>query len=230
MILILFVVIRFDDEIQNDLDEEDSNVLINRVKEFIKKEKPDVIILEDYNKGVLTEHVISEVIAICNKNKIITAVDPKRKNFFTYKNVTLFKPNFKEVKESFNILSSEISVPVMSSIHQQLHEKLHHDISLITLSEHGIFYQYDSEAAILDSHIRNIADVSGAGDTVIAVGALMYATTKNVFLTAEVANIAGGLVCEEVGTAAIDKAKLLTESILLLNPSSDTNNLLSFVT
>lgn len=210
-------MMRLDAEIQNDLDEEDSNVLINRVKEFIKKEKPGVIILEDYNKGVLTEHVISEVITICNKHNIITAVDPKRKNFFTYKNVTLFKPNFKEVKESFNILSSEISVAGMSSIHRKLHEKLNHNISLITLSEHGIFYQYDSEAAILDSHIRNIADVSGAGDTVIAVAALMYATTKNVFLTAEVANIAGGLVCEEVGTAAISKAKLLVESLLLVN-------------
>ncbi len=63
---------------------------------------------------------------------------------------------------------------------------------------------------IIPSHLRNIADVSGAGDTVIAVAALVYAATKNVHLMAEVANIAGGLVCEEVGTVAIDKEKLLT--------------------
>jgi bifunctional ADP-heptose synthase (sugar kinase/adenylyltransferase) len=104
----------------------------------------------------------------------------------------------------------------MSAIHQQLHEKLNHDISLITLSEHGIFYQQKDDAAILDSHIRNIADVSGAGDTVIAVAALLFAVTKNVFLTAEVANIAGGLVCEEVGTVAVDRRRLLEEALLLL--------------
>lgn len=210
-------MMRLDAEIQNDLDKPDSELFIKTIKEFIAKEKPEVIILEDYNKGVLTEHVIAEVIANCNKHNIITAVDPKRKNFFSYKDVTLFKPNFKEVKESLNILSSEISVAAMNSIHRQLHEKLDHHISLITLSEHGIFYQLGEEAAILDSHIRNIADVSGAGDTVIAVAALMYAVTKNVFLTAEVANIAGGMVCEEVGTAAIDKAKLLAESIILVS-------------
>lgn len=214
-------MMRLDAEIQNDLDEEDCSLFMDKFKEYIEKEKPQVIILEDYNKGVLTEQVIAEVITICNAQNIISAVDPKRKNFFTYKNVTLFKPNFKEVKESLNILSSEISVAGMSAIHKQLHEKLNHDISLITLSEHGIFYQYENEAAILDSHIRNIADVSGAGDTVIAVAALMYAITKNVFLTAEVANIAGGLVCEEVGTAAIDKTKLLAESLLLVSHYGD---------
>jgi rfaE bifunctional protein kinase chain/domain len=178
-------MMRLDAEIQNDLDEEDESLFVKTIKNFIEREKPDVIILEDYNKGVLTAHVISKVITLANESHIITAVDPKRRNFFSYKNVTLFKPNFKEVKESLNILSSEISVRSMSAIHQQLHEKLNHDISLITLSEHGIFYQQKDDAAILDSHIRNIADVSGAGDTVIAVAALLFAVTKNVFLTAE---------------------------------------------
>lgn len=210
-------MMRLDAEIQNDLDQEDQSLFIKTIEDFIEREKPDVIILEDYNKGVLTETIISKVITLCNDRKIITAIDPKRKNFFSYKNVTLFKPNFKEVKESLNILSSSISVEAMRAIHQQLHKKLNHNISLITLSEHGIFYQYKDDAAILDSHIRNIADVSGAGDTVIAVAALMYAVTKNVFLAAEVANIAGGLVCEEVGTAAINKSKLLAEATELVN-------------
>lgn len=210
-------MMRLDAEIQNDLDQEEESLFLKTIKNFIERENPDVIILEDYNKGVLTEQVISEVIKLCNDRHIITAVDPKRKNFFSYKNVTLFKPNFKEVKESLNILSSSISVEDMRAIHQQLHKKLNHNISLITLSEHGIFYQHKDDAEILDSHIRNIADVSGAGDTVIAVAALMYTVTKNVFLAAEVANIAGGLVCEEVGTAAIDKSKLLAEAIELVN-------------
>ncbi|MEO7802255.1 MAG: PfkB family carbohydrate kinase, partial [Ginsengibacter sp.] len=152
-------MMRLDAEIQKDLDEEDEDLFIESIINFIEREKPDVIILEDYNKGVLTEHVISEVITLSNKRKIITAVDPKHRNFFSYKNVTLFKPNFKEVKESLNILSSEMSVEAMSAIHTKLHEKLNHDISLITLSEHGIFYQRKNDADILDSHIRNIADV-----------------------------------------------------------------------
>ena len=94
---------------------------------------------------------------------------------------------------------------------------LNHHISLITLSDKGIFYQQDNAAAVIPSHLRNIADVSGAGDTVVAVASLVFAATKNARLMAEVANIAGGLVCEEVGTVAINKEKLLYECELLLS-------------
>jgi bifunctional ADP-heptose synthase (sugar kinase/adenylyltransferase) len=91
---------------------------------------------------------------------------------------------------------------------------------LVTLSEKGVFYDDNNRAEIIPSHIRSIADVSGAGDTVISVAALVYAVSRNVHLMAEIANIAGGLVCEEVGTAAIDKVKLLNESVLLLSKSN----------
>jgi bifunctional ADP-heptose synthase (sugar kinase/adenylyltransferase) len=87
---------------------------------------------------------------------------------------------------------------------------------LITLSEKGVFYHDQTRSAIVPSHIRNISDVSGAGDTVIAVASLVYASTKDVVLMAEIANIAGGLVCEEVGTVAINKKRLLQECKLLL--------------
>jgi bifunctional ADP-heptose synthase (sugar kinase/adenylyltransferase) len=93
---------------------------------------------------------------------------------------------------------------------------LHHRVSFITLSEKGVFYKQDESSALIPSHLRNIADVSGAGDTVVAVAALVYAATKNVHLMAEIANIAGGLVCEEVGTVAINRNKLLHECELLL--------------
>ena len=106
---------------------------------------------------------------------------------------------------------------MLPDIHQQLKRKLDHHISLITLSDKGMFYQSNAEAKIISSHLRNIADVSGAGDTVIAVAALIFAATKNIHLTAEIANIAGGLVCEVVGTAAIDKQKLLEECKQLLS-------------
>ena len=88
---------------------------------------------------------------------------------------------------------------------------------MITLSEKGIFYQQLHNAAIIPSHLRNVSDVSGAGDTVIAVAAMVYAVTKNAHMMAEIANIAGGLVCEEVGTVAVDREKLLRECELLLS-------------
>lgn len=209
-------MMRLDAEHTNDIDEEEENKLIQQVEKFIETINPDVIILEDYNKGILTEKVIRSVIDLCNKHNIISAVDPKRKNFFSYRNATLFKPNLKEVKESLNILDEEINEGVLASVHEKLSERLHHNISLITLSDKGVFYQNETEGKIISSHLRNVADVSGAGDTVIAVASLVYAAAKDVQLMAEVANIAGGLVCEEVGTAAIDTGKLLDECKTLL--------------
>ena len=210
-------MMRLDAEITADLSAKDQQRLIDLFEAFVRREKPDVVILEDYNKGVLTEAVIQVVISICREAKVITAVDPKRKNFFAYKGVDIFKPNLKEVKDALNFLFSDANLHLLEDIHSELHHLLNHRISLITLSEKGVFYQEDKHAAIIPSHIRNIADVSGAGDTVIAVASLVYAATRNVHLMAEVANIAGGLVCEEVGTAAINKAKLLHECELLLS-------------
>lgn len=209
-------MMRLDAEITQDLNAEDQQRLIERVEEFVRREKPDIMILEDYNKGVLTEAVIQVVISICRKAGVITAVDPKRKNFFEYKGVDIFKPNLKEVKEALNFLFSDVNLHLLQDIHSELTNLLHHQVSLITLSELGVFYQQGMRSAVIPSHLRNIADVSGAGDTVIAVAAMVYGVTRNVHLTAEVANIAGGLVCEIVGTAAIDKHRLLTECELLL--------------
>jgi rfaE bifunctional protein kinase chain/domain len=174
------------------------------------------LILEDYNKGVLTERIITVVIDMCKKAGVITTVDPKRKNFLSYRGVDIFKPNMKEVKEGLNLLVDDINSEVLNHIHKELQAKLSHAISFITLSEKGVFYQESGMSRIVPSHIRNIADVSGAGDTVIAVASLMYAATRNVDLMAEVANIAGGLVCEEVGTVAINKERLLEECKVLL--------------
>jgi D-glycero-beta-D-manno-heptose-7-phosphate kinase len=210
-------MMRLDAETTADLNTAAEDALIGRVKDYILAEKPAVIIFEDYNKGVLTERVITEVISICREHAIITAVDPKRKNFFSYKGVTIFKPNLKEVKDGLNLLIDEIDIPSLKNIHQLLQDQLNHEISFITLSERGVYFQKNNEAAVIPSHLRRIADVSGAGDTVIAVAALLYATTADAKLMAEVANIAGGLVCEEVGTAAIDKDKLLHECRLLLS-------------
>ncbi|MEP6749044.1 MAG: PfkB family carbohydrate kinase [Bacteroidota bacterium] len=210
-------MMRLDAETNTDLQKTLEEALLGKVKNYIQEEKPAVIIFEDYNKGVLTRYVITEIISLCKKHNIITAVDPKRKNFFSYKGATIFKPNLKEVKDGLNLLVEEIDVSSLINIHQLLKDQLNHEISFITLSEKGVYFQNDTVHDIIPSHFRNIADVSGAGDTVIAVAALLYATTGNAKLMAEVANIAGGLVCEEVGTAAISKEKLLHECRLLLN-------------
>jgi rfaE bifunctional protein kinase chain/domain len=210
-------MLRLDSEITKDLGRKDEEQLLERVRSFIQKHDPNVMIFEDYNKGVLTEKIIHEVITICKEAGVITAVDPKRKNFFSYQRADIFKPNMKEVKEGLNLLVDDVNSSLLSRVHVELQNTLEHGISFITLSDKGVFYQQDSKASIIPSHLRNISDVSGAGDTVIAVAALVYAATKDVHLMAEVANIAGGLVCEEVGTVAIDKSRLQGECELLLS-------------
>ncbi|MEO6537972.1 MAG: PfkB family carbohydrate kinase, partial [Ferruginibacter sp.] len=209
-------MMRLDAEITEMLSANDEKKLIDCFEHYLQQEKPDIVILEDYNKGVLTETSIEKIISLCRQHNILTAVDPKRKNFFAYRYADIFKPNLNEAKEALNIIGDEVSENILEEIHHSLYEHLEHGISFITLSEKGVYYESQHEKALLPTHIRSIADVSGAGDTVIAVAAVVYAASKNKLLMAHVANIAGGLVCEEVGTVAIDKNKLLQECKILL--------------
>ncbi len=209
-------MMRLDSEMVNDINESEEQQLLIAFREYVDKVQPSVVILEDYNKGVLSETIITSILELCNQKNIITTVDPKRKNFFNYKGVTLFKPNLKEVKDALNVLLDDVNIELLKQVHEQLTAQLHHSISLITLSEKGVFYQDKIKSEILPGYFRSITDVSGAGDTVIAVASLVYAATKDIQLSATMANLAGGLVCEEVGTAAIDKEKLLKECMTTL--------------
>ena len=209
-------MMRLDAEITTDISAALELEMIKSVRNLFETNCPDVLIFEDYNKGVLTTHLIEQLIALCKEFGVVTTVDPKRNNFLAFKGVDIFKPNLKEVKEGLNVLVDKVDLNTLDKIHTALHEVLEHQISLITLSEKGVFYQTQNEAKIIPTHVRNIADVSGAGDTVIAVASLVYTATKNMHLAAEMANIAGGLVCEEVGTAAIIKALFLKECNSLL--------------
>lgn len=209
-------MMRLDSETQIPLSSDQEENLIEKLRIFVNDQLPAAIIFEDYNKGVLTEKVIQRIIAICKSKSVITAVDPKRKHFFDYKGVDIFKPNLKEAREALNLLIDEVDQNTLMQIHQKLKHELRHQISFITLSEKGVFYEDGRESRIVASHIRNVADVSGAGDTVIAVATLIYALTNNTRMMAEIANLAGGLVCETVGTVAIDKIKLLKECQRLL--------------
>lgn len=209
-------MMRLDTEITQDLSAEWELKFLERIEQYLLTVQPHVLIFEDYNKGVLTQKVIESAISLCKKYDVLTAVDPKKKNFFNYQEVTIFKPNLKEVREGLNISLEKVNLETLNEAHTLLQNVLNHQISFITLSEKGVFYQSPSKTALIPSHIRNIADVSGAGDTVIAVASLVYATTRNEDLMAKIANIAGGLVCEEVGTAAIKKSVLLEECKTLL--------------
>lgn len=209
-------MMRLDHEHTNDISAEEEAQLFNHFCAYVESEQPSLIILEDYNKGVLTASLIQSVIDFCNQKGIPTAVDPKQKNFLAFKGCTLFKPNLKEVKEGLKIEIPQMNAAELLKVHHALHAQMTNAISFITLSEHGVFIAGNNDHKLIPTHIRNIADVSGAGDTVIAVASLVYAASKDMVLAAEIANIAGGLVCELVGTAPIDKANLAAEVKKLL--------------
>jgi rfaE bifunctional protein kinase chain/domain len=209
-------MMRLDDEITDDLYREEEHPFIDLVLRFLQREKPDALIFEDYNKGVLKDNVIQHIVAHCKEIGIVTVVDPKKKNFFSYKDVTIFKPNLKEVREGLNIDLSVIDKKHLDEAHKKINDVLQHDITFITLSEKGVFYDDGGKIEIIPSHVRNIADVSGAGDTVVATATLIYTLTKDLQLMAEIANLAGGLVCEQVGVVPIDKDNLVRESEAIL--------------
>ena len=209
-------MMRLDHEHTNDINAAEEAQLFKNFCAYVESEQPSLVILEDYNKGVLTASLIKSVIDFCNLKGIPTAVDPKQKNFLAFKGCTLFKPNLKEVKEGLKMDIPQINAAELFKVHHALHEQMKHAISFITLSEHGVFIADASSNKLIPTHIRNIADVSGAGDTVIAVASLVYAASKDMVLAAEMANIAGGLVCELVGTAPINKAVLEAEVNKLL--------------
>jgi len=210
-------MLRIDDEITDELFLEEEHAFIDLVLRFLQRVKPNVLIFEDYNKGVLKENVINRITAHCKEIGIITAVDPKKKNFLAYKEVDIFKPNLKEVREALNIDLELVNDETLNAVHNSLKDVLEHKITFITLSERGVFYNDGISSSIVPSHVRNISDVSGAGDTVIATASMVYALSNSAALMAEVSNIAGGLVCEEVGVVPISKELLQEESLKLIN-------------
>lgn len=203
-------LLRIDEEDATPITDAEANRLLDVVKLLCDK-GIDSIIFEDYNKGVLTPKLIEGIIQLAQKNGIPTAVDPKKDNFFAYQNVTLFKPNLKELKEGLGV---DFAVPKGEAFEkavQLLQDKLNNDVSFITLSEYGVFIASKAEKHYVNAHYRNITDVSGAGDTVISVATLCLAAGLPLEVIARVANMAGGLVCEKTGVVSIDALELLHE-------------------
>lgn len=206
-------LLRVDSETETPLNNQESNALFDVIKNIITTEKVDVVIFEDYDKGVITPTLIEKVVELCNDKNIPTTVDPKKKNFLAYKNVTLFKPNLKELREGLNLDIKTSDINSIINALKLLHEELHPAATLITLSEHGMLIFNTSSHQHIPAHIRNIADVSGAGDTVISVASLCLALKQPNDVIAQIANLAGGLVCEKVGVVPIDKNILLKETL-----------------
>ncbi len=210
-------MLRVDEEMDTDLSTNETNELIKNISTLIKSQKPDVIILQDYNKGVLSPEVIVLITEIAAMADIPVAVDPKKKNFTLYKGVSLFKPNLKEINEGLKTDIDPRSLESLQEAAELLHASQNIEHIMITLSEHGVFissrksYGYDTN--IIPAVLRSIADVSGAGDTVISVAALCMAVKSDPLFIATLANLAGGLVCEHSGVVPVDKMQLIHESI-----------------
>ncbi|GAA4455116.1 bifunctional ADP-heptose synthase [Rurimicrobium arvi] len=213
-------MMRLDEEQADELLTADEHPFIDKVLRMLQREKPQVLIFEDYNKGVLKENVIDRITRHCKELGMITLVDPKKHNFLAYKDVTIFKPNLKEVREGLAIPLKNVNLPQLMEAHAALQDQLGHKATFITLSELGVFVAAEDQGYLEPAHIRNIADVSGAGDTVVATAALVYALTQDLRTMAAIANIAGGLVCEEVGVKPIDKTKLEEECMQLVASAS----------
>ncbi len=209
-------IVRVDEESLEPLNETEETAFMERVSGLIESEKPDVILFEDYNKGVLTPRVISETIAIAKAKNIPTTVDPKKDNFFAYIGVTLYKPNLKELTEGLKVDVDKHELSTLVSAINLLESKIKNEISLITLSELGVFVQGRNVSERIPAHPRKILDVSGAGDTVISVASLCLALNFPPVIIAELANLSGGLVCEKIGVVPIDKALLLKEATKVL--------------
>ena len=197
---------------------ESEEIKLNNTIQNIINQGIDGIIFEDYNKGVLTDSVIQNTIKIAKEKDIPTAVDPKKENFLSYKGVSLFKPNLKELKEGLNLnFDFNSNKDLFEKGIEVLEEKLQNEISFVTLSENGVFIKNQTEKYYVPAHMRSISDVSGAGDTVIAVATLCLISGASTKQIAEISNLAGGLVCEKSGVVSISKNDLLKEVSELLS-------------
>ncbi len=208
-------LLRVDEEITTPLLPQDEYRLIEQVKNILATTKVDAIIFQDYDKGNITPKVIAQIATLAKGKNIPTAVDPKKRNFASFANVTLFKPNLKELKEGLNIDIKDVSVENLKSAADMLHMQQNIDIVFITLSEKGAFicdYRCGQAKAIhIPAHLRSISDVSGAGDTVISIATLCLSIGLDIDNIIRYSNMAGGIVCESVGVVPIDKERFYKE-------------------
>lgn len=203
-------MVRVDEETDRVLSKNEEGELLERIEALLSE--CQVVIFEDYDKGVITKNIIKKTVEMAKAKNIPTVVDPKKRNFLAYKGTTLFKPNLKELKEGLKLEFEKNNQEEIEKAVELLIEKLGADGSLITLSERGVFINFKNEKHQIPAHLREIADVSGAGDTVISIAALCVALGLSPKIIAALSNLGGGLVCEHIGVVPIDKNDLLQEA------------------
>lgn len=198
-------VVRIDRELRQDI----SPSVTKKILDFVTANIAhiDAIILEDYNKGVITTTLIHRLIALAQKHKKIITADPKFNNFFEYQNVTVFKPNKIEVEKALNRkLDTEEHVAAAGT---ELLQRLRAESVLITRGEKGMaLFEHNGKQSHIPALARKVADVSGAGDTVISTLTIALAGGASKQEACTLANVAGGVVCGEVGVVTIEQGVL----------------------
>ena len=215
-------VLRYDMESIDDISEQSSNKILENLKVNIKKY--DSIILSDYGKGVLTTNLTKEIIKIANENNVKVLVDPKGKDYSKYKGSYTLTPNKKEAMEATNIDIKDEKSLVKAL--EDLKQKCDLEVSLITLSENGIAILKD-ELIVKPTVAREVYDVTGAGDTVIASIAFALGNDLNIEEAISFANLAAGVVVGKIGsaTASLDEIYEYESS---LHKSSSTSHIKTF--
>ena len=164
----------------------------------------EIIIFQDYDKGVINKKMIEEINKI---DHLFIAVDPKKRNFFEYKNVDLFKPNLSEILNAFD--TKDDSINNLNSISDELKSKNNIKNIMVTLSNKGLVINNDSGFIYNKIQKKKIIDVSGAGDTVIALATILFYLKLPEKFIAEMCNLAGGITCMSSGVSAINLKELL---------------------
>ena len=204
-------MLRVDEEMDVFLTKSVQSQFLELIKSLLESRGIDAIIFQDYDKGVLTPRVISEVIGAANSASVPVLTDPKFRSFDLYRGVRLFKPNFKELVRGLNLKIKKHEIKKLSKAVLEYQRKQEIDTLLVTLSDQGILTSKDGSYVHIPAVVREIADVSGAGDTVISVAALCMATDQDTHVIAAISNLAGGQVCEKTGVVPVDAEKLLAE-------------------
>jgi len=206
-------LLRMDNEITHALSQNDEQHFCDTLLSIINDQHMDAIIFEDYDKGVITNTLIQKIVSVAKEKSILVSVDPKKRNFLSYNNIDLFKPNYKELNDGLQLKKTTWQdIRLQNAVKQFMIDKQHKQI-LLTLSEDGVvIYRCENEEfkhVHIPAQVRNVADVSGAGDTVISVATLCMTLGMDMKDIALISNLAGGLVCEEVGVVAINKENLI---------------------
>jgi len=201
-------IARVDEESTQPIDIELERKLTEKVFNEIENSDVDVIIFVDYDKGMITRKLFENVNEMAQKKGIPVSVDPKKRNFNLYKNVDLFKPNFYEFLDGTGEQLKKGDLEGLSNAVAAFKNQQNLKLIFITLSELGVFISNGTKKQYFPAVIREIADVSGAGDTVLSAASLALAAGLPPWQIALIANLAGGLVCESPGVMPIEKKRL----------------------